>query len=224
MRHILFFILLFVGCPNSWSATQHSNVIQRLENSLEHKADYVKAKETRIADIRQQLADVSNTLGIGTETIKMDDHYGTSTGGDGLLYEAVVDLEGVRVGLDKHRLETAFSDREDTSDIGIGWHDDLIAGGHHPHLDIGTENKCQSIESVSTADTVARADVVGVMLFELSRGLTPEIPAAMQYLIGSMFVWRINGLQVQIFTNRIHTNRNIHYVRQNPASGRSAKS
>ena len=64
MRHILFFILLFVGCPNSWSATQHSNVIQRLENSLEHKADYVKAKETRIADIRQQLADVSNTLSL----------------------------------------------------------------------------------------------------------------------------------------------------------------
>ena len=64
MRQVLFSILLMASCPMSWSATNHSDIIQKLENSLEHKDDYVKAKETRIAGIRQQLEDANNTLSL----------------------------------------------------------------------------------------------------------------------------------------------------------------
>ena len=104
-------------------------------------------------------ADIPYPIGIGTTTVKMNDHHGPGSRGDSLFYQAFVDLKGFRIGLHEYRLEAVFGDREDARDIGVGWYDDLITLFHHPHVDIGTENQCQRIQAVGTADTVARTDI-----------------------------------------------------------------
>lgn len=142
---------------------------------------------------------------ISTETIEMNDHHGTRTRGDSGLDEGVIYLERMDVGLDEHGLQSALGDSEDTGNIGIGRYDDLIARDHHTQFNISTKNERQCIKSITTAYAIFRTNVLSVMRLKLFRGLALEIPAATQHLVGSMFVRRVNGLQIQIFYHKSYS-------------------
>lgn len=73
-------------------------------------------------------AQLTYLLGIGAEAVEMDYHDGTGAGGDVLLDEGVVDLEGVDAWLYEDGGEVVLGDGEDGGDIGVGGDDDFIAG------------------------------------------------------------------------------------------------
>ena len=76
-------------------------------------------------------ADVGNTLCVGTTSIEVDNHHGTGTRRDGLLYQGVVNLESVDTGLHQHGLQPVLSNGEDRSYVGVGRDDDLVALPQH---------------------------------------------------------------------------------------------
>ena len=91
------------------------------------------------------LADVTYQGSIGATTIEMDNHQGASARGDGLFYLCIVNLERVRRRLYENGLQPTLCNSEDTGNIGIGMHNDLIPRLHHSHLHICTEDKGQGI-------------------------------------------------------------------------------
>ena len=131
-------------------------------------------------------ADIPYPIGIGTATVKMNDHHGPGSSGNGLFYQPFVNLKGIGIRLHEYRLEAVFGDREDARDIGVGRHDDLIALFHHTHIDIGAENQCQRIQTVGAADTVARTNIVGIVLFKAPRSLSTQIPPTVEHTADSV--------------------------------------
>ena len=144
-------------------------------------------------------------VGIGTTTIEMDYHEGFRPLCDGLLDKRVVDLQSIDGRLDKHRFQAILRDGKNRGDICVGRYDDLIALHHHAQLHIGPEDERQGIEAVATADAVARADILCIMLLKLPRGLSLEIPSALQHLVGSMLVGRIDLFQIQVFHHKSYS-------------------
>ena len=149
------------------------------------------------------LAEVTDAGGVGAAAIEVDNHDGTGLFRDGLLYQAVVYLERIDAGLHKHGHETVLGDGEDGGDVGVCWHDDLVAVLQPPQFLVGTEDERQRVEAVGTAHAVLRPDILGIVLLKSACGLPPQIPAAAQHLVGCVLVWFIDGFQVQVLHGSI---------------------
>ena len=128
-------------------------------------------------------ANISNPICIGTTTIKVDNHDSTSSRGDGSLYQGIINLKRIHRGLNEYGYEPVLRNGKDRGDIGVGRHDDLITLMHHPHLDIGSKDQCQRIETVATTDTATSTDVFCILFFELPRGLTFQIPTGLNHTV-----------------------------------------
>jgi hypothetical protein len=142
------------------------------------------------------LAELPYPIGIGTTAIEMDYHEGASARSDGLLYEAVVNLKGVDIGLYEDGREAILRNGEDGGDIGIGRYDDFVALVEDAHLQIGAEDEGEGIEAIATAYAMARADILGIVLLKAAGSLALEVPPTLQHLVGSMLVGFVDGFQV----------------------------
>ena len=130
--------------------------------------------------------DIPYPIGIGATAVEMDYHHGTGAWGNGLFDKGIVNLENVDVGLNQNRSEAVFGDSENGGDIGIGWYDNLVAISHNAHLFICSEDERQCIKPIATADAVASAYIVGIMLFEQSCRLATKIPPPLQHILHSL--------------------------------------
>ena len=132
------------------------------------------------------LAQSPNPFRISTATIEMDNHDSLGARGDSLLDERVINQESVETRLYQHRLQAVLRNGENRSDERIGRHDNLVAIAELAHLHICSENQRQSIESISHADAMSRADITGIIVFELLGHLPLEIPAAINHAADSL--------------------------------------
>ena len=100
-------------------------------------------------------------------------------------------------------------DGKDAGDISVGRHDDLIPYPHHTHLDVGSQNQRQRIEAVAASNAMLRADIRGISLLKRSRGLSLEIPPAVEHTTNGRTNLRIVQvvyfLQVEIFDHRSYS-------------------
>ena len=149
--------------------------------------------------------DIPYPIRIGTASIEMDNHNGTSARGDGLFDEDIVYLERIDVRLYKHRLKAVLCNGEDGSDIGIGWHDDFVTLLHHAHLNISTENQCQGIEAIAATNTIAYTNIVSIGLLEATGIVALQIPTTLQHLIGSMRVGLVYRQQIQVLHHKSYS-------------------
>ena len=116
------------------------------------------------------LADGGDPLRVGTAAIKVYDEDGFGAGGDGLLNQRVVQLQRMNVWLYQHGLQPILGDGQNAGNVGVGWHNDLVAGVHHSEFDISTIDEGERIKSVCHADAVACSDVVGIVGLKVADG------------------------------------------------------
>ena len=154
-------------------------------------------------------ADLPYPIGIGTAAVEMDNHDGFRTLCDGLLYQRIVDLQGFPRRLYENRLQAALGDGEDGGDICVGRHDDFITALHDSHLHVGSEYQGERIEPIATADAIAGADILGIMLLEPPRGLAFQIPAAIENPTDGasdfLVIQTVDGFQVEILDHRLYS-------------------
>ena len=148
---------------------------------------------------------ITNARGIGTATIEVDDHDGSGARGDGLLDQRIVDLQGFGRRLDQYWLQAAFRNGEDRGYISISWYNDFIALLHDTHLDIGSQNQCQRIEPVATANAVFSPNIGRISLLETTGIVAFEIPTTTQHFVSSVLVGSIDRLQVEILDHRLYS-------------------
>jgi hypothetical protein len=141
-------------------------------------------------------AKIPYPIGIGTTAVEMDNHDGTSAGSEGLLNEAVVNLQRRDVGLDENGCETVLGDGKDGGDIGVGRHDDFVAVAQASKFLIGSQDECQRIEAVGATHAVLRSNICSIVFLEASRCLASKVPPTLQHLVGSMLVGLVNPFQV----------------------------
>ena len=103
-----------------------------------------------------------------------------------MLNKVIVNLQRMDIRLHQHRFEVILSNGKDRGNIRISRYDDLVTLLHHAHLLIGTEDKCQGIESIPTPDAVASADILSIMLFEPLRSISFEIPSTLKHISHSL--------------------------------------
>ena len=123
------------------------------------------------------VAQVAYMLCIGAAAVEVDDEDGACAGCDGLLYQGVVDLQCLGIGLHEDGFQAVVGDGKDAGDVGVGRYDDLVALVQNSHLDVGTEDEAQGIKAVAAADGMAAADIAGIGLFEAAGLLATEIPS-----------------------------------------------
>ena len=122
-------------------------------------------------------ANSGNALRVGTTTIEMDQHDGTSTWRDGLFDERVINLECIDARLYQDRDKPVLRDRQNGGDIGIGRHDYLVALFQYTYFYIRTHEERQGIKPVSHTNAILRTNITGILLFKSGRCLTTKVPA-----------------------------------------------
>ena len=73
------------------------------------------------------VAQVAYMLCVGAAAVEVNNHDGACAGCDGLLYQGVVDLQCLGIGLHEDGLQAVVGDGKDAGDVGVGRHDDLVA-------------------------------------------------------------------------------------------------
>ena len=111
-------------------------------------------------------------IGIGTATIEVDYHDGTSMRSNSLFYECIIDLERIDIGFDKDRHKVIFRNREYAGNIRIGRHDNLVAILHGTQFLVCTQYQRQCIQSVATTNAVFSTNILGIVLFKTLRSIT----------------------------------------------------
>ena len=77
-----------------------------------------------------------------------------------------VEVQGDVRRVGEHRFQSAFRNCENRGDIGVGGHNDFIAGRECSRFDIPADNETQSVKTVADADGMAHAGGIGEPLFE----------------------------------------------------------
>ena len=147
--------------------------------------------------------------GVGTSAIEVHDEHCAGAGSDGLLYQVGVDVVGGYVGLYQDRLEPVFCHGEYRGDIGVGRHDYLVAFGQSSQLDIGAQYQRERIQPVAAAYAVARADILGIVVLKLPRGIALQVASAIDHaghrLRDFVGMHRRHPFQVQVFYHNSHS-------------------
>ena len=73
------------------------------------------------------LAQVTYMLCIGAAAVEVNNHDGACAGCDGLLYQGVVDLQCLGIGLHEDGPQAVVGDGKDAGDVGVGRYDDFVA-------------------------------------------------------------------------------------------------
>ena len=151
-------------------------------------------------------AEVSNALSIGTTTIEMDNHQGSRAGGDGLLNERVINLQGVDIRLHQYRPQAVLGDGKNGGYVGVGWHDNLIAVLQPIKIYVRAQDECQGIQAVAHTNAVAGANVVGIVLLKAGSGISPQIPAGVHHAVDSLVdflsIEGVDAFQRKMFYHR----------------------
>ncbi len=111
-------------------------------------------------------ADLPYPLRPGTTAIEMDKKEGASAGRQGGFETVGVELERIRVGVNKDRHKTIFRNGKNGSDICISRDNHFVAGLEQAHLDPCTIDKSERIEAVSATDTMPGANETRIFAFE----------------------------------------------------------
>ena len=112
------------------------------------------------------MADLPYPLRPGATAIEMDEKEGASAGRQGGFKPVGVELECIRVGINKNRHKTVFRNGKNGSDIRISRDNHFVAGLEQSHLDPRTIDKSERIEAVSTTDTMPGANETRIFAFE----------------------------------------------------------
>ena len=190
--------------------------IETVTSSIAKGTSLVVAKSTSMSlgiifDEFQMMmpADVPNQGSIGATTIEMDNHDSACAWGDGTLYLCIVNLKRIEGRLHENGFQPTLSNSEDRGDVGIGRHDDLIPRLHHAHLDISAKNKGQGIETITATYAETGTDIIGIVLLKAARGLSFQIPSAVEYATDSLtnlcIIQVIDSLQVKILNHRSYS-------------------
>ena len=131
------------------------------------------------------------SIGISTTTIEVDNHNGTGMRRNGLFDELVVYLERIDIRFDKYWYKVIVRNGKDSGNKRIGRYDDLVTILHDTQFFIGTKDERQSIKPIGHTNTMLRTDILGIMFFKTTGCLTPQIPAAVQYVSDSLAYFRI---------------------------------
>ncbi len=75
-----------------------------------------------------------------------------------------------------------MQDRQNACNIGVGWHDDFIAGTHLPQSDITFKDQRQGIKPVGYPDAVLGATVLRKITFKFGHLIAQNKPGTFERL------------------------------------------
>ena len=137
---------------------------------------------------------IANGRSIGTTSVQVNYHHRTCSESNSLFNECIVNLQRIDIWLNKDRNQPVFRNSQNGSYIGVSRHDDLVAITQNTHFPIGTKDKRQCVKTVSHTNTMACANIVGIVLFKTTGSLSIQIPATAQHLVCSMYKGGVNSL------------------------------
>jgi hypothetical protein len=103
----------------------------------------------------------------------MNSDYGLRSGCNSISNKPWVNVEGFRIGLNRHRCCPTHRDSDPSSDKGVGWNNHFVPGAYAD----GSKNEMQSIQAVSYPNGMSNVAILSPARLK-SFKLPPEHKAA----------------------------------------------
>ena len=127
-------------------------------------------------------ADVAYAVSECASAVHVYNHDGTSAFGDGILDEAVVNLQRFTSRFHQYRLQSASRNGNDGGDVCVGRHNHLVALLQSAHLYVGTHDERKRVQTVAASHAMTGACIVGIFLLEAFGGVSLQKPSAVRHV------------------------------------------